>query len=69
MADLADEALMIEAMLTDIAIQAHRGELMPFTGQCRWCGCFIDSGSFCEGDSCAEDYSRRLRADKNNGRS
>ncbi|HFK7188729.1 TPA: hypothetical protein ACG0BA_004445 [Serratia odorifera] len=32
-----------------------------------WCGEKVAVGNFCKGDSCAEDYDRRMKANKQRG--
>ncbi|CAI1018858.1 hypothetical protein [Serratia ficaria] len=67
MADIIDEAQEQEQLIIIAALSNRTAETMKFTGRCYWCGEVLAKGNFCAGDSCAEDYERRMKADKQRG--
>ncbi|MBH3264559.1 hypothetical protein I5R69_23720 [Serratia marcescens] len=67
MADIIDNAQEQEELIILAALSNRTKPSMVFTGRCYWCGETIGRGNFCEGDSCSEDYERRIKADKQRG--
>jgi hypothetical protein len=67
MADIIDAAQEQEQLIIAAALSNRPRTVMTFIGQCYWCGEKLAKGNFCQGDSCAEDYERRSKADKNRG--
>ncbi|MFA1238668.1 hypothetical protein ACLPHD_06605 [Serratia odorifera] len=67
MADIIDAAQELEELSIRAALSNRPRPDMKFTGTCYWCGEKVAVGNFCKGDSCAEDYDRRMKANKQRG--
>lgn len=65
--DIIDIAQEIECLNMQSALSNRPRLTMTFTGSCHWCGEKVAVGNFCSGDSCAEDYERRMKANKIRG--
>jgi hypothetical protein len=61
MADFADDAAEVTEMNLQVALQNARGMSRPhpFTGICRNCDDPVQTGAFCPGGECRDDYQRR----------
>lgn len=62
LATLHEEQNLQTALLN----RKQAAKVLPFTGQCYNCGEGIDTGHFCVGGWCREDYELRIKAKERN---